>query len=116
MYMLTYPPIKLPYRLLAFSLLLAPAMFLADLAILLLALFGIKFPIIWIAPAIALLILFRRAIPEGAFRIQLFARHPGLSLRNKIVLYFLLPAWGILGVYWMGGQLWANVAHIVSSM
>ena len=111
--MLTYPPIKLHYRLLAFSLLLVPAMCLADLVILLLALFGIKFPTIWIAPAIALLILFRKAIPEGAFRIQLFAHHPGLSLRNKIILYAVLPAWGILGLSWMAGQLWMNVSHMV---
>ncbi len=58
---------------------------------------------------IGLLALGYGLIASLAMRLQAFARFPGLSLRNRVVVYGVLPAWAAAGFWWLANLLNAFV-------
>lgn len=110
--------VALPYRLLAFCILVFPVLLLSDMVLL---------SALATSRPLALVVRFGLMLAVGAFlfwkrntlyvaaeRLQAFARYPYLTLRNKIVLYAVLPVWGLLGAYMVGLHVYGMVRVLIS--
>jgi len=100
------PAVALPYRLLAFCILVFPVLLLSDVVLLSALATSRPFALVvrfGLMLAVAGFLFWKRnSLCVAAERLQAFARYPYLTLRNKIVLYAVLPGWGLLGGYMVG--------------
>lgn len=110
--------VGLPYRLLAFSILAFPVLLVSD--VFLLGALAVSVPFAVMVRLLSMLAVAGFLFWKGntlyvaAERLQAYARYPYLTLRNKIVLYGVLPAWGLLGGYMVGLHVYGMVRVLVS--